>query len=219
MNVRRVALVADDHGMFRMGLSLTLRDRLAMDEVVEAASLDDALEVLGTRSDIMLALFDLSMPGMAGAASLAAVREIYPDVWIAVVSANDHKDMILEALQAGVHGHVPKHLPDDRFVRALETILCGEIYVPDSVLQDKAAASNVVLPLSGLDLTLVGRLTPRQRDVLKLLVAGKANKEIARALTLGEGTVKIHMAALFRTLGVHNRAGAVAAGLPLIPHL
>ncbi|MCZ8317023.1 response regulator, partial [Phreatobacter sp.] len=81
----RIAVIADDHGMYRMGLAFTLKDRLGFDDVEEAASLDEALSRLGETDDIALAIFDLSMPGMQSAASLAAVRECYPDLPIAVV--------------------------------------------------------------------------------------------------------------------------------------
>ncbi len=216
MSSVRVALVADDHGMVRLGLALTLKDRLGFSEVIEAGSLDAALAVLGERDDIALALFDLSMPGMAGAASLSAVRETHPGLRLAVVSGNEDRSVVLEALRAGVHGYISKQLPDERLIRALQTILDGERYIPETVLTEGVLDVQTTLPAAPI---LAQRLTPRQCEVLRLLVAGKANKEIARALTLGEGTVKIHMAALFRTLRVQNRAGAVAAGLPLVPHL
>jgi DNA-binding NarL/FixJ family response regulator len=216
VTTRSIALIADDHGLFRLGLSLTLRDQLGFGEVIETGSLDAALDALGEREEIGTALFDLSMPGMLGGASLAAVREIYPQLKLIVVSANDHRETILEALQAGVNGYIPKHLPDQAFVAALRTVLEGGIYVPQSLALESANRS-VLPPIDAL--AVARRLTPRQLDVLRLLVAGKANKEIARALQLGEGTVKIHIAALFRTLAVHNRAGAVAAGLPLLPYL
>jgi DNA-binding NarL/FixJ family response regulator len=207
----RIAVIADDHGMYRMGLAFTLKDRLGFDGVEEAASLDEALARLGETDGIALALFDLSMPGMQSAASLAAVRECYPDLPIAVVSGSDNRADVLSALAAGVNGFVPKGLRDDDLVAALQAILGGAIYVPASLAQGAATAGE---PASGtIDLA---RLTPRQRDVLGLLVEGRTNKEIARALDLGHGTVKIHLAAVFRHLGVSNRAAAVAVAAPLL---
>jgi DNA-binding NarL/FixJ family response regulator len=211
---RRTAVVADDHGMYRMGLAFTLKDRLGFDDVEEAGSLDEALERLGENTDIALALFDLSMPGMESAASLAAVRECYPDLPIAVVSASENRNDVLEALAAGVNGFVPKRLVDADLVAALRTIVDGAIFVPASIALGSAAAHGAPAPTPAP--TDLSRLTPRQRDVLQLLVQGRSNKEIARALSLGHGTVKIHLAALFRHLGVHNRAAAVAAAAPLM---
>jgi DNA-binding NarL/FixJ family response regulator len=207
----RIAVIADDHGMYRMGLAFTLKDRLGFDDVEEAASLDEALSRLGDTDGIALAIFDLSMPGMQSAASLAAVRECYPDLPIAVVSGSDSRTDVLAALAAGVNGFVPKGLKDDDLVAALRTILGGAIYVPATLAQSTGHAAEPAS--SGIDL---GRLTPRQREVLDLLVEGRSNKEIARALDLGHGTVKIHLAAVFRHLGVSNRAAAAAIAAPLL---
>lgn len=215
---RRIAVVADDHGLYRMGLAFTLKDRLGFDDVEEASSLDEALEKLGEIGDVALALFDLSMPGMASAASLAAVRECYPDLPIAVVSASEDRKDVLEALAAGVNGFVPKRLIEDDLVAALQAIVAGAIFVPASLASsmpprtpapDTAERTGEPPDLS--------RLTPRQRDVLALLLRGHSNKEIARDLDLGHGTVKIHLAALFRHLGVRNRAAAVATAAALLP--
>jgi len=208
---RRIAVIADDHGMYRMGLALTLKDRLGFDEVAEAASLDEALERLGETEGVALALFDLSMPGMQSAASLAAVRECYPDLPIAVVSGSESRSDVLDALAAGVNGFVPKSLVDNDLVAALGTIVSGAIFVPATL----ATAASARIPAAPSEPAL-DRLTPRQRDVLGLLIEGRSNKEIARALDLGQGTVKIHLAALFRHLGVRNRAAAVAAAAPLL---
>ena len=198
-----------------MGLAFTLKDRLGFDDVEEAGSLDEALARLGENDAIALALFDLSMPGMASAASLAAVRECYPDLPIAVVSASENRNDVLEALAAGVNGFVPKRLVDADLVAALQAIVDGAIFVPSTMAL--GATGKAGPPAAHvIDLT---RLTPRQRDVLGLLVQGRSNKEIARALDLGHGTVKIHLAALFRHLGVHNRAAAVAAAAPLLAKL
>jgi len=207
----RIAVIADDHGMYRMGLAFTLKDRLGFDGVEEAASLDEALSRLGDNDGIALAIFDLSMPGMQSAASLAAVRECYPDLPIAVVSGSDSRTDVLAALAAGVNGFVPKGLRDDDLVAALKTILGGAIYVPATLAQSTGATAEPAQP--GIDLA---RLTPRQREVLDLLVEGRSNKEIARALDLGHGTVKIHLAAVFRHLGVSNRAAAAAIAAPLL---
>ena len=209
----RIAVIADDHGMDRMGLAFTLKDRLGFDAVEEAASLDEALARLGEAGDIALALFDLSMPGMQSAASLAAVRECYPDLPMAVVSGSENRADVLAALAAGVNGFVPKGLRDDDLVAALETILSGAIYVPSSLAQATGAGGDAAQAAGAFDLA---RLTPRQRDVLGLVVEGRSNKEIARALDLGHGTVKIHLAAVFRHLGVSNRAAAAAVAAPLL---
>lgn len=211
---RRIAVVADDHGLYRMGLALTLRDRLGFDVVEEASSLDEALARLGDVDDVALALFDLSMPGMRGAASLAAVRECHPGLPIAVVSGSDERADVLDALAAGVNGYVPKHLGDEDLVAALKSIMDGAIFVPPTLANATGRGHHEQVRVQ--EAPDLARLTPRQRDVLDMLMQGQSNKEIARALDLGHGTVKIHLAALFRHLGVNNRAAAVAAAAPLL---
>lgn len=226
-----IALVADDDAFFRLALGSILRRQLGMAEVLEAGSLDEALEGLGTRI-VRIALFDLAMPGMRRAASLAAVRECHPDVKVAVVSGSQAREDILQALAVGVHGYVPKGLGPAELTRALETILRGDIYVPPSLAEGAGpmvglidTALSIVRPAAPIPPgpEPLSQLTPRQREVLALLVDGRSNKEIARALAMGGGTVKIHVAALLRAFGARNRAGVAATGARLLgqpdPHL
>lgn len=213
------ALVADDDELFRVALKSILRERLGYGDVIEAGSLDEALDRLGTEEDISVALFDLSMPGVESPANLRAVRECFPNTRVAVVSGSKRRRDILMAFDAGVHGYVPKSLGLAELTKALRAIAEGTIYAPQLLAEISADPDNRSdLPDSGPNPKPKGtaELTRRQRDVLALLVQGKSNKEIARALNLGEGTVKVHMAALFRTLGVSTRAAAAAAGSKLL---
>lgn len=216
-----VALIADDDEFFRMALRSILTRSLGISEVVETSSLDEAVERLSERSEVSLALFDLAMPGMESAASLRAVRECFPHVQVAVVSASKRRNDILLALEAGAHGYIPKGLGVAELASALRTIRSGTIYVPASMthlggtedeptpLMTAIAKGNETSGGSG------PHLTPRQAEVLAFMVEGRSNKEIARALNLGEGTVKVHVAALFRTLGVTSRSAAAAVATRL----
>lgn len=220
-DARRSALVADDDEFFRMAIRSILTDRLDMTDVIETASLDAALEELGERPAVQIALFDLFMPGMESPASLGAVRELFPETLVAVVSSSTRRGDILKALDAGVHGYVPKGLGIDELTSALQLVLDGMIYVPPSLAElppprDERVAHETGGPVVPAQAALLAGLTPRQQDVLRLLVAGKSNKEIARILQLGEGTIKVHLAALFRNLGVNNRAAAAVAGARLL---
>jgi DNA-binding NarL/FixJ family response regulator len=220
-DIRHVALVADDDEFFRMAIGSILLDRLGVAEVIEVGSLDEAMERLGERDDITVALFDLAMPGMHGPANIGAVRDTFPDIITAVVSASRRREDILVTLEAGAHGYVPKAMGIDQLTHALRTILDGTIYVPPLLAQaTREGPDGAMSQFSGADRRaapdILEKLTPRQRDVLELLVKGKSNKEIARELDLGEGTVKIHLAALFRNLGVRNRATAAVAGAQLL---
>jgi DNA-binding NarL/FixJ family response regulator len=213
----RVALIADPDQYFRLALEAILTVRLGFTNVTQTASLDEALDQLLKQPDASLGLFELNMPGVISATSLAAVRDCFPNVRVAVVSTSIRRQDILMALDAGVHGYIPKNVHPDDLTAALNMVVNGAVYVPAAV------ASTASLALEGQVLTTkppknspADMLTPRQREVLELLLEGRSNKEIARALNLGEGTVKIHMAALFRTFGVNTRAAAAAAGTQLL---
>ncbi|MEI9987554.1 MAG: response regulator transcription factor [Aliidongia sp.] len=126
-------LLADDHALFRHGLRLLLGDAVEVTSFDEAGSLDAALELLdgGLIPDLML--FDLRMPGMAGGATLRALRAQSPEAKLAVVSASDARDDILDALGAGAHGYIPKSSSPDQLVAALRQIIAGGIYVPPAL--------------------------------------------------------------------------------------
>ena len=215
-----IILIADDDEFFRMALRTILTRTVEDAQILETASLDDAVECLSQTGTVALALFDLNMPGMESAASLRAIRDCFPDVRVAMVSASRRRADILLALEAGAHGYIPKGLGAVEMAAAIKAVRSGVIYVPASLtdlsgtevqparLPTASAAAIPPAPEIGL--------TPRQRDVLELVVQGKSNKEIARVLGLGEGTVKVHVAALFRVLGVTSRTAAAAAGFRIL---
>lgn len=215
-----VALVVDDDALFRMALSTILTSRLGCSKVIEAANFDEALERLSEHADISVALFDLSMPGIRNPANLKVVRETFPRVRTAVVSASiSHRDVLM-SLAAGVHGYVPKSLNVVELTAALKAILGGTVYVPSFLTEISSGAAEPPLP-SGeasdvAQIQTLGGLTPRQQDVLHLILDNKSNKEMARILNLGEGTVKVHVSALFRNLGVNSRVSAAIAGARLL---
>ncbi len=204
-------LIADDHGLYRTGLSFLLKDHLGVEEVIEVGTLDEALDLLAHQPGIELALFDLSMPGMSGPESLAVVKATYPETAIAVISAAEDRDKVLRSIATGLSGYVPKSLPDDQIAGALQMMLAGSIFVPPfmaaPVTGSPPPSAAVPMPPAGEQQGCdpLDALTPRQRAVLDYIVQGRSNKEIARALDIAEGTVKIHLAALFGHFGAHNR--------------
>jgi DNA-binding NarL/FixJ family response regulator len=208
-------LIADDHALLRQGLRLLLADGNAEYQFAEADGFDATLAGLAEGGDLLL--IDLGMPGMAGAESLRALREAYPDTKIAVITGSDDRATILECLGAGVHGYILKSSPAEEIQRAIATILAGGVYVAPSLTRVTPAQSaktadagaEVPRPLGAEGSLDVPRFTSRQIDVLRLLAEGRSTKDIARTLELGPGTVKIHLAAIFRTLNAHNRTEAV----------
>jgi DNA-binding NarL/FixJ family response regulator len=123
---------------------------------------------------------------------------------------------VLDALAAGAFGYIPKSLEPPAMIAAFTQILNGGIYAPTLLLTEPSPSQD---PPPAVDAQILSTLTPRQCDVLRLLGKGQANKEIARALDISEGTVKIHLAAIFRLLDVRNRTEAVlkASALDLEP--
>lgn len=200
-------MIADDHELFRSGLKQLLQDQFAVEEVREAESLDQAIEILTNEGAGDLVLVDLRMPGMSGPEALAALRDGFPDAKVAVVSAWDGRAEIIEALSAGVHGYIPKSMSAGEIVSAIRAILEGQIFVPPALGKREGPQ-----PVRARPPEANGdhKLTVRQKEVLNELLKGRASKEIARTLNIAEGTVKIHLAAIYRTIGVRTRAEAIA---------
>lgn len=204
-----VALVVDDHEMVRVLLSSVMRRDLGFGSVLEAASLEEAVQLLGRTRNVALACFDISMPGMKSLKDLQGIRDAFPAVRLAVVTASTDRADVLLALAVGVHAYVPKTLGVGEIVKALRLVMDGQIYIPSLLAQAPAQIRQV--DRSTAPPARPVELTQRQREVLRLMAEGKSNKSIARALHLSEGTVKVHVNALFRALGVHNRVSAVRA--------
>ena len=200
-------LIADDHELFRSGLRQLLVDELPGVEVREAETLDQAIEILTNDGAGDLILVDLRMPGMSGAEALGALRDGFPNAKVAVVSAFEERSEIFAALAAGVHGYIPKSLASAEIGAAVRSILDGRIFVPPAIgKRDGGSADAPPPPLPDIG----EKLTARQKEVLVELLKGQASKEIARSLNIAEGTVKIHLAAIYRAIGVRTRAEAIA---------
>jgi DNA-binding NarL/FixJ family response regulator len=204
-------LIADDHSLYRAGFAFLLKDRLGFQTVVEAATFDDALDRLAETPNVALALFDLAMPGISGPESLRVVKETYPGLRVAIVSGSEERNYVLKAVATGLNGYVPKTLADDEMVGALKDILDGRIYVPRFMTAADPSSSRTPENSEAADQKSDQKagaakpISPRQRDVLVCVRRGLSNKEIARELDIAEGTVKIHLAALFSHFGARNR--------------
>jgi DNA-binding NarL/FixJ family response regulator len=220
-------LLADDHALIRAGLRSELSDLHAGVQFVEAwdvASLEDAL---ASTDELDLALVDLSMPGMQGAETIAALRERHPSVPLVIVSGVDAASVAHGVLQAGAAGFIPKSAMSTVVVHAIRLVLAGGKYVPAELLHALEPRRPVQAPDAGTGVPVspsqgsphIDRLTilsPRQREVFELLATGLSNKHIARALNITEGTVKTHVATIFDVLRVHNRVSAVAEARRLL---
>jgi DNA-binding NarL/FixJ family response regulator len=202
-------LVADDHEVFRIGLVQLLRRRLKVTSFLEAEVFAEVIRHL-KETNPTLAIIDLRMPGLSDPKDFVRMRLLRPDTRIVVLSASDSREDILGALTAGVHGYIIKSQHTDQLIDRLRYVLSGEIYVPP-VLAEQPPQPKRMEANCGVE-PVQKALSSRQRQVLKGLVEGKSNKQIAQALNVAEGTVKMHLAALFRVLGATNRAHAAALG-------
>ena len=208
-------VIADDHGLYRRGLRLALLAGIPNAEIFEASCFDAVVNLLEEQASIDLAILDLNMPGLVNQEVLSDVLSAYPDTRFAIVSGDDSRSEILTALSIGLHGYIVKSQKDEEVVLAVNEILAGRIYVPSLLSRTSAdqrayaALPSVKNPIrQRMGSSDLGRLTSRQKDVLKLMAEGYSNKEIARNLDIAEATTKIHAAAILRELGVRNRTEA-----------
>jgi DNA-binding NarL/FixJ family response regulator len=205
-------LIVDDHHLIREGLRPVLK-RLGdgeETEVLEAGSFEAAVEFADAHPDLDLLILDLRLPNVAGFAALCDLQERHPSLPIVIMSGEDDPELMRQAIEHGALGFIPKSSRADVILNALRLVLSGATYVPRQLMAAPPAAAPPPAKPAPARLTGLG-LTPRQADVLELLVAGKSNKAICRELNLAEGTVKTHIAAIFKALSVTSRVQAVLA--------
>jgi DNA-binding NarL/FixJ family response regulator len=203
------ALLIDDHTLFRDALGLLIGARFPGLQLLAAGDLAGALATLAVHPDVRLVLLDLNLPDSNGLASITRLREAAPWARVVVLSADDRPETVEQAIEQGACGFVPKTAHGDMLSQALRITLDGGVYLPPGSI-----AGALPPPVAGITPQALG-LSPRQADVLRLLIDGQPNKQICRVLDLSESTVKTHLAAVFRRLGVNTRTQAVLAAARL----
>jgi DNA-binding NarL/FixJ family response regulator len=221
-------LIADDHRLVIEAVKAKLSELEPGIEFVLAMSVDELLA--GANDDLDLAVIDLNMPGADGQAHIDEIRRRHPAVPVIVLSGYEDPAIMRSALERGVLGFIPKAYSPEVMLSAVRLVLAGGVYVPPMMLT--ALPPGIVAGVApqagwprrcargggGARQTLEhlrSVLTERQVEVLQLLSQGKPNKLIGRSLGISEGTVKIHLAAIFRALNVRNRTEAVVAAQAL----
>jgi DNA-binding NarL/FixJ family response regulator len=213
-------LIADSQALLRQGVRVVLAD---LDDDVGVVEVDNTFDLLARAADrpfYDLVIVDLVLAEMAAGDGISGVCRRFPDVPVVILSASENPGDMKFAIASGARGYVLKSSRPAALLYALRLVLAGEAYVPPAVLNQVGVA-----PLTGLheddETGVLRKLTPREREILDQLVAGRSNKQIAMELAINEGTVKVHLKAVLRKLGVSNRTQAamlaVRSGWPTHP--
>jgi two-component system NarL family response regulator len=188
-------LIVDDHFLLRIGLATSINAEPDMIIVAEAAAGAQTID-LYRRHNPDLVLLDLRLPDMDGVAVTNAIREDFPEAKVIMISSYDGQDDIYRSVQAGAKSYLPKSVLRDELLRAIRAVHGGENYLPASI-----AASL-------MERMRAPELSPRETEVLGMLVEGLTNKEIANALSLSEITVKNHVSSILEKLRASDRTQA-----------
>lgn len=198
------ALIVDDHPLFCDALSMTLRLVAGLQVVETAGSLEEATARLDAGQTPDLVVLDLNLPDVDGLDGLVRLRLVVPQVPVLVVSSLADPRIMRAALRAGAAGFVPKHAHRDTYLSALDAVRAGSSFLPEGIEVADGA------PSVGEDaIARLGLLTRQQARILQLICEGKLNKQIAFELAIAETTVKAHVTAIMRKLGVLSRTQAV----------
>jgi len=210
-------LVIDDHVLIREALRGVLRELKGEAAVIlEASDSRQAMRHIEQNPDVELVLLDLGLPDRDGLEMLSELGKRYPTTSVVVLSAKQDRDTVMEALDLGALGFIPKSGQREVILSAFNLIFSGGVYIPPEILnrREPATAPRAAPALSKAGAADLG-LTERQIEVLALMMQGKSNKAISRALDLAEPTVKIHVSAILKALKVANRTEAVITATAL----
>lgn len=209
-------LIIDDHEVVWSGMRLMLERLSAQSPDGHAIhfegsrSVEAALEMGERNFDLIL--LDYHLPGVSGLQALAAMREAFESSPVVILSADADPRRVRDAISQGASGYVPKSMPEREMQAALALVLAQGIYLPPIALFEVDAVEATAEPAlssDAIDTFLRHEFSPRQREVFARALRGKPNKVIARELGIAEGTVKVHLAMVFRALGVKNRTEAM----------
>lgn len=200
-------LVIDDHPLYCDALVSVLSKMFGSKEFHAANNLKDGLDFAVSDNAPDLVLLDLKLPDVTGLAGFFKIKETIPEVPVLVISAESSYEMVQALMDAGAAGFVPKDADQSVFRAAIQRVKEGLKYVPDGLLKDTEKDQPNQMNASDFSCR-IAELTPQQNRIMQLICAGKQNKQIAYEMNLAEATVKAHITALLRRLGVNNRTQA-----------
>lgn len=201
-------LLVDDHTLFREALLHVLNQLDKQVVVLEAADVSEAEQFISHSHNLDLILLDIDLPGVDGLTALPNLREKAPTIPIVVLSGSENVMDVQRAIEGGSVGYIPKSCSSHEMLTALNIVLQGDIFVPPKLLI-KIEKESLIAETHSKKSASQSLLTSRQIEVLELMAKGLPNKSIARTLEVAEGTVKLHVAAIMRTLDARNRTQAV----------
>lgn len=203
-------LIADDHPLYREAIAGVIDSTFPNVTVYEAEDFQSAQQVLNEHEELDLVLLDLNMPGMDGLNGLIQMRNNSPEVPVAMISAEEDREVVLHAITYGAVGFISKTTSRDNIGEAISQILNGEVYLPSDIIRSgKQSSSKSRADSQSIDPKFLSSLTRRQLLVLERMAMGESNKQIAYELNIAETTVKTHVSAILSKLDVHNRMQAV----------
>ncbi len=198
-------LIADDHAIVRTGLRALIHSESTMELVGEASGGYETIELVEkTQADVLV--LDLSMPDLDGIAVTRQIKPQFPNVHILILTIHEDQALLREAIKAGASGYILKHAAESELIAAIQRILCGDLYVDPALVRQllQEPAAPLAMPSQSTE-----TLTPREIEVLKLIVQGYTNRQIGEELNISFRTAESHRASLSEKLGLHSRVELV----------
>jgi two-component system, NarL family, response regulator DevR len=206
MAKQRILLV-DDHEVVRLGLKALLERHPQFDIIGEASTAREALELVATHHPDVVVM-DIRLPGTSGIEACEEITSHFPETRVLMLTSYAEDEMLFSAIRAGASGYVLKQIGGEELVHALEAVSRGEALLDPAVTQ--RVFQEVRRAVKEEEASAFAHLSQQEKHVLLLVSEGKTNREIAKALFLGEGTVRNYVSSILSKLGVSNRAEAAA---------
>ncbi len=207
MQLAKKIIIADDHPLFRTAMQQAVRQLVPDVVIVQAESLPELQRQVEQHKDADLVLLDLQMPGAHGYSGLVFLRSHFPEIPVIVVSACEDPAIMCQAIDHEASGYIAKSSRLESIADAIEQVLQGDIYLPEQARRHQHQPDQRALDMA----ERLASLTPQQFRVLTMMTEGMLNKQIAYDLEVSEATIKAHVTAIFRKLGVRTRTQAVIA--------